>query len=145
MSKQIEATKPARSTEIAALNDSAMTALESKTPQALSLTTIYLDVDALNKGDKFRCFYAGIKTREQTNTETGEVKTMDCAMLITQREGRTVTLESAASVLVRTLQESGRNGLITPFVSMLEITYLGKQKNKTNAFSSARWDIRQLG
>ena len=110
----------------------------------ISFSPEYLDVDALEKGWSIRCFYLGIEEREQLDAATGEAKNLRCVLLAAQEKEGIKVYESAARVLVGTLEEKEKRGLITPKETALKITFLGKKKNKTNGFSSAKWDIRLL-
>ena len=112
----------------------------------VSFTPEYLDVDALEKGWTIRAFYLGVEEREQLSADTGEIKTLKCAMLAAQNaDGGSVTVyESAARALVGTLEEKEARGVIKPNQTAIKLTFLGKKKNKTNQFSSAKWDIRFL-
>ena len=110
----------------------------------ISFSPEYLDVDALEKGWSMRCFYLGIEEREQLDVATGESKNLRCVLLAAQEKEGVKVYESAARALVGTLEEKEKRGLITPKETALKITFLGKKKNKTNGFSSAKWDIRLL-
>lgn len=115
----------------------------------VSITATYLDVDELEKGWSIRCFYGGISERdhEVVDQASGEVeiKKLKSVMMITESEdGGMITYESAAAVLVSTLEEKEKQGLLTLYKSGFQLTFLGKKKNKTNSFSSARWDVRML-
>lgn len=110
----------------------------------ISFSPEYLDVDAIEKGWSIRAFYLGIEEREQLDAATGEAKNLRCVLLAAQEKEGIKVYESAARVLVGTLEEKEKRGLITPKQTALKITFLGKKKNKTNGFSSAKWDIRLL-
>lgn len=115
----------------------------------VSITATYLDVDELDKGWSIRCFYGGLSERdhEVVDKDSGEIeiKKLKSVMMITQSEdGGMMTYESAAAVLVSTLEEKEKQGLLTMYKSAFQLTFLGKKKNKTNGFSSARWDVRML-
>ena len=110
----------------------------------ISFSPEYLDVDALEKGWSIRCFYLGVEEREQLDAATGEAKNLRCVLLAAQEKEGIKVYESAARALVGTLEEKEKRGLITPKETALKITFLGKKKNKTNGFSSAKWDIRLL-
>ncbi len=110
----------------------------------ISFSPEYLDVDAIEKGWSIRCFYLGIEEREQLDAATGEAKNLRCVLLAAQEKEGIKVYESAARALVGTLEEKEKRGLITPKETALKITFLGKKKNKTNGFSSAKWDIRLL-
>lgn len=110
----------------------------------ISFSPEYLDVDAIEKGWSIRAFYLGIEEREQLDAATGEAKNLRCVLLAAQEKEGIKVYESAARALVGTLEEKEKRGLITPKQTALKITFLGKKKNKTNGFSSAKWDIRLL-
>lgn len=110
----------------------------------ISFSPEYLDVDVIEKGWSIRCFYLGIEEREQLDAATGEAKNLRCVLLAAQEKEGIKVYESAARALVGTLEEKEKRGLITPKETALKITFLGKKKNKTNGFSSAKWDIRLL-
>ncbi len=110
----------------------------------ISFSPEYLDVDAIEKGWSIRCFYLGIEEREQLDAATGEAKNLRCVLLAAQEKEGIKVYESAARALVGTREEKEKRGLITPKETALKITFLGKKKNKTNGFSSAKWDIRLL-
>lgn len=119
--------------------------LEQANESLISFTPEYLDIDALEKGWSKRCFYLGIEEREQIDEATGESKLLKCAMLAAQNADKSITVyESAAKTLVGTLEEREKRGLLKPNVSAIKLTFLGKKKNKTNQYSSAKWDIRLL-
>ncbi len=134
----------------------ALMALEQAEPSEIGLSAKYLDVDTLEKGFTFRGFYAGIFSRNSMDCETGEEKQLDCAQFIAREDGYTVVFENASNMLVGTLRDAEAQGKITSMktadaegfpenrVTALQVTYLGKFKNKTNPYSSARWDIRPL-
>lgn len=110
----------------------------------ISFSPEYLDVDALEKGWSMRCFYLGIQDRSGLDVVTGEIKNLRCVLLAAQEKEGIKVYESAARTLVGTLEEKEKRGLITPKETALKITFLGKKKNKTNQFSSSKWDIRLL-
>lgn len=122
--------------------------LEQATESLISLTPIYLDVDEMQAGDKFRGFYIGISTREHEveNKSTGELetKTLETVQIVNKEGDEFITYESAASMLVSTLKQQEESGKIKPYETALVFKFLGKKRNKTNANSSARWDVRIL-
>jgi len=126
------------------LSVKALPDLNQAEESVISFSPEYLDIDALEKGWSMRCFYLGIEDREQLDSDTGESKTLRCVLLAAQEKGGIKVYESAARALVGTLEEREKRGLITPKETALKITFLGKKKNKTNGFSSAKWDIRLL-
>ncbi len=131
-----------------AILSKALPELDKAEESPVSLTPTYLDIDELEKGWEMRCFFGGFSTRihEVEDRETGEVveKELTSVVLIAQKDGQLETYESAAAVLVSTLQEKAKEGLVVQYETALKIIFKGKKKNKTNGNSSARWDVRLL-
>ena len=66
-------------------------------------------------------------------------------LIAVQQEDKSIeVMESAATQLVGTLESLENEGKITRGKTAIRITYLGKKKNKTNSFSSAKWKINPL-
>lgn len=148
MNKQLEVTaveaKVATAVATQAVQEIALSKLAQARAGMVSLTKRYLDIDEIEKGYVLRCLYAGVEGRRILDKETGEDKTLFCAIFVTLEDGRKVTYESASKPLVGVLQDGELMGHIKPHQSWLEITFLGKKKNKTNAFSSAQWNVDVL-
>ena len=140
--KDVVATQPVQSQQ--AVQEIALSMLAQLRIGMVSLTKRYMDTDEMPKGRIIRCLYAGVEGRKILDKETGEEKTLYCAIFVTLEDGRKVTYESASKPLVGVLQDGEMMGHIKPHQSWLEITYLGKKKNKTNAFSSAQWNVDVL-
>ncbi len=118
--------------------------LEEAEESVISLMPEYLDIDDLDKGYNMRCFYLGVIEREQVDKETGDIKSLKCVMLAEQKGENIKVWETAATQLVKVLEQKEIAGIITKNETALSVTYLGKKKNKTNSFSSAKWDVRFL-
>lgn len=111
----------------------------------MSFTPEYLDVDELESGRVFKCFYLGCEDREQVDKESGEAKTLTLVKIAEQNEDGSMQMwESAAAQLVGVLKDKEKSGQVVIGKTPLKITFKGKRRNKTNSFSSARWDVRPL-
>lgn len=96
-------------------------------------------------GEIKRMFFVDIKAQQVLSANnSGELIDLECATFLEQRADGTVqTVVNGSRRLVGVLEQYVNNGTIhqgTP----LQITYLGKRKNKTNSFSSDSWSIRPL-
>jgi len=89
------------------------------------------------KGEAKRLVYIGTTSDERVNEETGEMETMKSANFLEQVDGQVKKISNASTRLV---------AAVAPLAigCPLSITYLGKVKNKTNAFSSDAWSLKYL-
>ncbi len=78
--------------------------------------------------------------------ETGEIKTLQCVMLIEKQKDTVKRFINASRVLVGNIQDAISRGEIVPKTTLtpVSITFLGSIKNRTNPFSSNRWQIVPL-
>lgn len=98
-----------------------------------------------NMGETKRLFFVEIKPQKVLSANgTGELIDLDCAVFLEQtKEGSVSTLVNGSRRLVGVLEQYIDAGAIkqgTP----LQITYNGKKRNKSNAFSSDNWSIKPL-
>lgn len=98
-----------------------------------------------NKGDTKRMFFVEVKPQKVLSADgNGELIDLDCAVFLEQKEdGSIATVTNGSRRLVGVLMAYIEAGAIkqgTP----LQITYNGKKRNKSNAFSSDNWSIRPL-
>ena len=91
-----------------------------------------------NKGDKRRCIFVGMESHEFIDeVNGGEMKQLKSASFM-HKEGNTwKKFTNSSTKLINTLESVKVN-------TALEITYKGKEKNKTNAFSHDAWEIKYL-
>jgi len=142
----------AASTAVMAM--SSLPSLAEAEVSPISITPTYIDVAELDIGWSIRCFYGGISERdhEVTDKESGEIeiKRLKSALLIAEDpdspegERNMLTYESASAVLVSTLEEKSKAGLVEAHRSGLLVKFLGLKKNQNNSHKSARWDVRIL-
>lgn len=97
------------------------------------------------EGEFKRLFFVGFKTQSVLSaTGSGDLIDLDCACFVERNEeGSAITVTNGSRRLVGVLEDYVKSGIIkkgTP----LKITYIGKTKNKNNAFSSDNWSIRPL-
>jgi hypothetical protein len=92
-----------------------------------------------NPGEKKRVIFDRIENSQVLAMDTGELIELECAFFITKENGAVKHLRNGSKRLVGALQTySIQKG--TP----LEITYLGKKKNKNGPHSSDNWSLRPL-
>lgn len=85
-----------------------------------------------------------IKKEIYTN-ESGEDIELPCVIFIAQNEDGTFeTIRNGSKRLVATIEHHIKEMNIEPLMTPVKITYMGKQKNKTNSFKSDAWSVREL-
>lgn len=97
------------------------------------------------EGEMKRLYFVDIKLQKVLSANgTGEIIDLECAVFLEQKEDGTVqTITNGSRRLVGVLESYVVQGYIghgTP----LQITFLGKKKNRTNNFSSDSWSIKPL-
>ena len=97
------------------------------------------------EGEMKRLYFVEIKPQKVLSSAgTGEIIDLDCAVFLEQKTDGTVqTVTNGSRRLVGVLESYVVQGYIghgTP----LQITYMGKRKNKSNNFSSDSWSIKPL-
>jgi len=96
------------------------------------------------QGETKRLFFVEIKPQKVLSANgTGELIDLDCAVFLEQTANGVSTLINGSRRLVGVLEQYVDAGAIkqgTP----LQITYNGKKRNKSNAFSSDNWSIKPL-
>lgn len=91
-------------------------------------------------GENKRLIFTGINVRETIDEESGEISTLPCAFFLEQDDdGDTQTVCNGSKRLVGAF-EGDKIKPGTP----VSITYVGKVKNKTNAYQSDTWRVRPL-
>ena len=128
------------------LNNFEITDLDDAEVMPIELTSIYWTPE--EKGESIRAVFLNIeyvemapmsdKDKENLN-ENGNVW-IPCAYFMTSNDdGKAVKICNSSKRLISTLQGS----FIKPMTPLL-ITYSGKVRNKTNAFSSDSWSVKPL-
>lgn len=88
---------------------------------------------------------AEIKEESYTNEETGETIQLPCIIMLSQeKDGSFNTIRNGSKRLVATVEAAANSGEIEFGRTPIRITFVGKKRNKTNAFSSDRWSVKAL-
>ena len=111
------------------------TLLDNAKPIGLNLSSTYWS--PVNVGETKRLYYMGIKSINQVNEDTGEIKSLQTAIFVDPASKEVINQGSARLVGIF---ERESPAPMTPF----QITYRGKVKNSTNQFSSDSWEVYQL-
>jgi hypothetical protein len=99
-----------------------------------------------NEGEEKLVFVAGINEHEVSDMETGEIKMLECVMLLERQGDSLVRFICASKVLVGNIRDAINRGEIIPMSTLtpVAIRFLGQKKNKSNAKLSNRWQITPL-
>jgi len=97
-------------------------------------------------GEEKLVYVHSIGSHEVPDLETGKIKTLECVMLLEQRNGTVSRYINASRVLVGNIRDAIQRGEIVPNTTLtpLSISYLGSFKNRSNSFNSSRWQISPL-
>jgi len=97
-------------------------------------------------GEEKLVYIHSIEGHEVPDLETGEIKTLQCVMMIEKQKDTVKRFINASRVLVGNIQDAISRGEIVPKTTLtpVSITFLGSIKNRSNAFSSKRWQIVPL-
>jgi hypothetical protein len=101
---------------------------------------------AKEEGETKNVFIAGIDFHEVPDLESGEIKSIECVLMLEPTEDSLMRYINASKVLVGSIRDSISRGDIQPMSTLtpVSITYLGQKKNRSNAKLSARWKITPL-
>lgn len=111
--------------------------LTKSTPAPLELTAEYWTPE--KEGETRRMFFSDFKTSMVTDQKTGEDIELVSAYFVEVVDGVKKVICNASRRLTGVL-ESCNVAAGTP----LEITYLGKKRNKNNAYLSDYWSVKPL-
>jgi len=97
-------------------------------------------------GEEKLVYIHSIGGHDVPDLETGEIKTLQCVMMIEKQKDTVKRFINASRVLVGNIQDAISRGEIVPKTTLtpVSITFLGAFKNRSNAFSSNRWQIIPL-
>ena len=97
-------------------------------------------------GEEKLVYIHSIGDHDVPDLETGDIKTLECVMLLENSNGTIKRFINASRVLVGNIRDAVNRGEIIPATTLtpLSITYLGTRKNRSNAFSSSCWQIIPL-
>jgi len=86
-----------------------------------------------------------IQNSTYTDEKSGEDIILPCIIMLSQEEdGAFSTIHNGSKRLVATIEAAIESGEVVLKNTPVRIAYIGKQKNKTNAFSSDRWSIKPI-
>lgn len=110
----------------------------------MSLETEYWTPE--QEGEEKLCWVFGILPQEMTDMETGEVKQVECVMLVERQGDMVKRFICASKILVASIKAAINSGIIVPASTLtpISIIYKGEVKNKNNAKKSKRWQITPL-
>jgi hypothetical protein len=89
-------------------------------------------------GERKNLYFAKIDARTVID-DKNEIKELVTAYFIEKKNGVAKSVSNASKRLVGALQDAN----VKPGMAV-SITYLGKQRNKTNSFSSDNWSVKPL-
>lgn len=92
-----------------------------------------------NPGEKKRVFFDCIDNRPVIDQQSGEIIDLECAFFLEQTENGVRRISNGSKRLVGALQAAS-----VPRGTALQITYMGKKKNRNNAHMSDNWSIKPL-
>ncbi|MDF1583637.1 MAG: hypothetical protein P1P78_10040 [Methyloprofundus sp.] len=97
-------------------------------------------------GEEKLVYIHSVGEHEVPDLETGEIKPLLCVMLLEKQGDKVKRFINASRVLVGNIQDAINRGEIVPKTTLtpVSITFLGAFKNRSNAFSSNRWQIIPL-
>lgn len=98
------------------------------------------------EGEEKFVYVAGIDFHDVPNMETGEINSVECVLLLEQKDDALCRFISASKVLVGNIKDAINRGEIVPMTVLtpVSIKYLGQKKNRSNAKLSNRWQIIPL-
>lgn len=117
--------------------------LSKSTALPTDFTSVYWSPN--DEGDTIRAFYNGIEPSTYTDEKSGEVIDLPCVLLLAQdpKSKNLINMRNGSKRLVATLEDHETKGTISRGTP-IEITYLGKRKNKRNTYLSDHWSIKPL-
>jgi ribosomal protein L21 len=87
-----------------------------------------------------------IEIKEETyENESGEKVELPCIVMLAQEEdGSFSTIRNGSKRLVATIENAVESGEIVLGKTPIKISFIGKQKNKTNSYQSDRWSVKPI-
>jgi len=97
-------------------------------------------------GEEKLVYIHGISIHEVPDMDTGELKQLECVMLLEKQGDTLKRLITASRILVGNIKDAIQRGEIIPQTTLtpVAITFLGKQQNSSNARTSNHWQITPL-
>jgi len=127
------------------LNTFTMDDLEEAEVMPVELTSVYWTPETID--ESLRVVFLGIEkvpmlplgSEDKSLLNEDGMVLLPCAYFLTSDDNRVIKICNSSKRLISTLQGS----FIKPNTPLL-ITYLGKKKNKNNAFQSDSWSVKPL-
>lgn len=86
-----------------------------------------------------------IKEESYKHETSGDTIMLPCVIMLAQNEDLTFsTIRNGSKRLVATIESAVESGEVVYGKTPVRISYLGKQRNKTNSFSSDKWSVKPL-
>lgn len=97
-------------------------------------------------GEEKLVYIHGVDIHEVPDMDTGELKQLECVMLLEKQDDTLKRLISASRILVGNIKDAINRGEIIPKTTLtpVAITFLGKKQNSSNSRISNRWQITPL-
>lgn len=109
---------------------------------AIDLSSSYWTPE--NVGDEMRGFYQRIEECTYVDEKSGEEILLPCVIFISQDlKGDITTIRNGSKRLVAAIDDAVKDGRVSEGMPLV-IKYLGRVKNKSNAFASDRWSVKPL-
>lgn len=117
--------------------------LSKSTALPTDFTSVYWSPQV--EGDTIRAFYNGIEIIPCLDQKTNELIDLPCVLLLAQdpKTKNLINMRNGSKRLVATLRDHEEKTTISRGTP-LEITYMGKKRNKRNENSSDHWSIKPL-
>ena len=98
------------------------------------------------EGEEKLVYIHSVGNHEIPDMETGEIKVLECVLLLEHIDGVIRRYQQAGRVLVGNIKDAIQRGEIVPGTALtpISIKYLGQKKNKSNSKMSNRWEIIPL-
>ena len=95
------------------------------------------------EGEEKLVYVAGVDFHDVPDMETGEIRAVECVLLLEQQDNTLCRFISASRVLVGNIKDAITRGDIIPMTTLtpVSITFMGQKKNRSNAKLSNRWKI----
>ncbi len=86
-----------------------------------------------------------IKEESYTDDKSGETIKLPCVIMLSQEEdGSFNTIRNGSKRLVATIESAIESGELALGKTPVRVAYIGKHKNKTNAYMSDRWSVKPI-
>jgi hypothetical protein len=99
-----------------------------------------------DEGEEKLVYVHSVGMHDVPDLDTGEIKALECVMLIEKQGNIVMRYINAGRVLVGNIKDAIKRDEIIPGTTLtpISITYVGKKKNRSNAHISNVWQIIPL-